>query len=400
MTPDRVIAHIDMDAFFAAVEQRDNPALRGRPVVVGADPKGGAGRGVVATCSYEARRFGICSAQPISVAYKKCPDAVFLRGQYAKYSQEARRIRRILEDFTPDIEPVSIDEAFLDLTGSYHFHRSPRGAATSIRERILRDTGLTASVGVAPVKFVAKIASDLCKPDGLLVVPPKDVGSFLRPLPVGRLWGVGPKNQAVLNSLGIVTVGELAQFSRAALVEKLGEHGGRLYQFARGIDPRPVLDDEEVKSVSHEHTFEEDQGDPDSVLRILLGLAEQVSRRLRQDGLKGRTVSVKIRTQGFITHTRARTLPCGVNLIDDIYPAAEGLFRAFFRPGMRVRLIGVRVARFEDLYVRDSLFEDASRERKERVQTAMERIKDKFGDSAIRRGDPFGPADIPGPGRF
>jgi nucleotidyltransferase/DNA polymerase involved in DNA repair len=386
MTPDRVIAHIDMDAFFAAVEQRDNPALRGRPVIVGADPKGGAGRGVVATCSYEARRFGVHSAQPISVAYKKCPGAVFIRGQHEKYSRESRRIRRILEDFTPEIEPVSIDEAFLDLTGSYHFYRSARGAAEALRGRILRDTGLTASVGVAPVKFVAKIASDLCKPDGLLVVPPKDVGSFLRPLPVGRLWGVGPKNQAVLNSLGISTVGELARFSQAALIKKMGECGARLYQLARGIDPRPVLGDEDVKSVSHEHTFEEDQGDFDPILKTIFSLTEQVSRRLRKDGLKGRSVSVKIRTQGFVTRTRARTLPCGVNLIDDIYPVAEDLFRTFFRPGMRVRLVGVRVARFEDLYVRDSLFEDESRERKDRVQTAMELIKDKFGERAIRRG--------------
>ena len=383
---ERIIAHLDMDAFFAAVEQRDNPALRGRPVVIGADPKGGKGRGVVATCSYEARPYGIHSAQPISVAYQKCPDAVFLRGNHAKYRSVSREIFRVLAEFTPDIEPVSIDEAFMDWTGCWRRYGSARRMAQEIKRRIQAETGLTASIGVAPVKFAAKIASDYDKPDGLCLIPPGRLNAFLRPLPVTKLWGVGARCQESLHRLKIFTIGDLAAFSRERLVAALGKRGAHLHDLANGIDPREVVMDDEVKSVSHEHTFEEDQSDPEVVCRILLRLSEKVSRRLRRQGLKGRTVSIKVRTTGFHTFTRAETLHRRVNLIDEIYPVARDLFTRFYKPGMAIRLIGVRVAQFDSPYVLDSLFEDTRTKRLEAVHAAMDRIKDKFGEEAIHRG--------------
>lgn len=396
----RVIAHIDMDAFFAAVEQRNDPRLKGQPVVVGADPKEGRGRGVVATCSYEARKFGIRSAQPISEAWRRCPQAVFVRGNYEAYSQESRVIKKIFEEFTPDIESISIDEAFLDLSGCYHFYQTPERTASAIKQRVYSQTGLIASIGVAPVKFVAKIASDFCKPDGLLVIAPQKVLSFLHPLAIEKLWGVGRKTQAILNQLGIRTIGDLAIFSRTKLVETLGASAGHLCDLANGIDPRPVEADESVGSVSHEYTFDKDEQNPEEVLKVLMTLTEKVSRRLRKNGLKGRTVSIKIRTQGFVTNTRSETLPRAVNLIDAIYPVARDLFQKFIqeqtgemnrgvesnRSGICVRLIGVKVSRFEDDYVVDSLFADSCHVRQEYIQTAMDKIKDKFGEQAIRRG--------------
>lgn len=384
----RIIAHIDMDAFFAAVEQRDNPSLKGKPVVIGADPKGGKGRGVVSTCSYEARRYGIHSAQPISIAYQKCPQAIFLRGNHSKYSRVSKEIRGIFYDFTPDVEPVSIDEAFLDVTGCWRAYGSPVSLAQKLKDRIKKELGLTASVGIAPVKFVAKIASDFSKPDGLLEILPEKIQDFLFPLPVEKLWGVGEKSRQALNHRGIMTVGDLARLDRVALVEEFGQHGGHLYDLAHGIDPRPVAMDEEVKSVSHEHTFDVDEKNPEEVLRILLHLTEKVSRRLRKLGLKGKTVSVKVRTQGFKTHTRDCTLPHRVDLIDEIFPVAKQLFEDFYRPVYDIRLIGVRVSNFDDPYVEDNLFtaQDEGHQRLDRAQKAMEQIKDKFGDHSIHRG--------------
>lgn len=385
--PSRVIAHIDMDAFFAAVEQRDNPSLKGKPVVIGADPKGGKGRGVVSTCSYEARPFGIHSAMPISHAYKRCPQAVFLRGNHQKYSDVSRQIRAILEDFTPDIQPISIDEAFLDITGCRNLFPSPLDMGRAIKERIKSELDLNSSIGIAPVKFVAKIASDFSKPDGLLVIKRSEVIRFLDPLPIERLWGVGKKTQSALNKMGIRIIGDIARFSLEDLLRHFGEHGAHLFNLANGIDPRPVEVSREVKSVSHEHTFGEDESDPDTVRATLLRLSEKVSRRLRKHELKGRTVSIKIRTKGFHTFTRAQTLSGRVDLIDDIYSCAKKLFEEFYQTGQLIRLIGVRVSNFEDAFVRDSLFEDDEQVMRTKVQDAMDLIKDKFGEKSIHRGN-------------
>ncbi|OGX06534.1 MAG: hypothetical protein A2Z88_04485 [Omnitrophica WOR_2 bacterium GWA2_47_8] len=381
------IAHIDMDAFFAAVEQRDDPSLKGKPVVIGSDPKGGKGRGVVSTCSYEARKFGVHSAQPISTAYRLCPHAVYLPVDGAKYKQASDEIFSILYDFTPDIEPISIDEAFLDITGSYHFYKTPYATCQKIKEEIQKKVNLTASIGIAPVKMVAKIASDLCKPDGLLEVKPGEILEFLAPLPIRRLWGVGPKTQQVFDAMGIRKIGELAQIPLAKLVKLFGESGKHLYDLSHGIDERQVSVDEDVRSVSHEHTFDTDTGQVDEIHDVLLHLSEKVSRRLRKYELKGKTLSIKIRLKGFKTYTRAFTFPEKTNYVDDIYKKAKELFDEFYKKDMKFRLVGVRVSNFEDLYVHDSLFEEEkSNNRVEKLHKAMDVIKDKFGEESIHRG--------------
>jgi len=376
--------HIDLDAFFAAVEQRDNPALRGKPVVIGADPKGGRGRGVVSTCSYEARKFGIHSAMPISQAYRLCPQAAFLPPDIKKYSRVSGQVFRIMENFTPDIEPVSIDEAFLDITGSAHLFGGPRQTAQKIKERIRAQVGLTASVGIAPVKMAAKIASDYCKPDGLLEILPDNLLGFLWPLKVERLWGVGPKTRQALNDLGIKTIGELAKLTPEFLAQHFGENGLHLYDLARGLDPREVVENEEVKSVSHEYTFAEDTANAPAVNKILLELSELVSRRLRKHELKGKTVTLKIRTTGFKTFTRAVTLAERTNYADVIYRKVKDLAQEFLDGKKAIRLVGVRVANFDEQYLQENLFAPAGGGDKEKVYRAIDKIKDKFGEDALR----------------
>lgn len=382
---EKVIAHIDMDAFFASVEQRDNPSLKGKPVVIGADPKGGKGRGVVSTCSYEARKFGIHSAMPISQAYRLCPTAIFLPGRHRVYSEISSQVFSILYDFTPDVEPVSIDEAFFDLTGTEKLHGTPLTACRKIKERISNELHLTASIGLASVKMVAKIASDFCKPDGLLEVKNEEVLSFLWPLDVGKLWGVGPKTKDFLNKMKIRTVGDLAKIDKEKLYEDFGENGLHLYNLSHGIDERSVEQDDEVKSVSHEHTFEEDTADKKLLEETLLFLSEKVSRRLRQDNLKGRTITLKLRTKNFQTLTRAVTLPEATNFVDDIFAHVKELFSYAHAAGVKVRLLGVRVSGFKELYVQDSLFADEMKEKKERVHKAVDLIKNKFGEKSIHR---------------
>ena len=381
----KVIAHIDMDAFFASVEQRDDPELRDKPVIIGADPKAGKGRGVVSTCSYEARKYGIHSAMPISIAYRKCPHGIFLRGNMRKYSEVSDQVFDILYDFTPDMEPVSVDEAFLDITGSYHFYQTPAKTCQAIKERIKKELGLTASIGIAPVKMVAKIASDLCKPDGLLEILPEKVLDFLWPLPIGKLWGVGKQTQKALNALGIQTVEELAKYPVEKLSAELGVHGEHLFDLANGIDEREVYVDEEIKSVSHEHTFEEDEADLKEIYSTLSYLSEKVSRRLRKYELKGKTVTLKVRLSDFKTVTRAHTYSERINFFEDIYSQAKDLFDTFHKKGMKIRLLGVRVSHFTDPYFQESLFEDPKAAKKEKVHKAIDLIKDKFGEGAIRR---------------
>lgn len=380
----RLIAHIDLDAFFAAVEQRDNPSLRGKPVVIGADPRGGQGRGVVSTASYEARKYGIHSAMPISTAYKRCPHAVFLPVNGEKYSRVSRQVFAILEEFTPHIQPVSIDEAFMDLSGSFHLFGGELAAARRLKERIRQETGLTASVGMAPVKYVAKIASDYNKPDGLLWVQEQDMLEFLHGLDIGKLWGVGPKTKEALQQKKIFTVKDLARISLDDMVKAFGQHGAHLYNLAHGIDPREVVDDDGIKSVSHEHTFDQDTSDRDELEKVLLVLSEKTSRRLRRHELKGKTVTVKIRLQGFKTYTRARTLPEKTNFCDTIFRTAKDIFREF-SPQQPVRLLGVRVSNFEEEYVQESLFSKDADEKNEKIHQVIDLIKDKFGEKAIHR---------------
>ncbi len=380
-----VIAHMDMDAFFASVEQRNDPSLEGRPVVVGADPKGGRGRGVVATCSYEARKYGIHSAMPISEAYRRCPNAVFLRGNMGQYKEISHEVFNLLYDFTDLIEPVSIDEAFFDITGSYHLHGTPLNTCRLIKQRIKTQTGLNASIGIAPVKMVAKIASDLSKPDGLLEVKLEEVQGFLWKLPVSRLWGVGPKTGAALQKMGITHIRELAKADPEILYRYFGEQGLHLHDLANGIDPRGIMMDEEIKSVSNEHTFAMDTADPQEIKEIFSFLSQKISRRLRLMHLKGRTISVKVRTKDFKTVLRSRTLKDRSNYFEVIYTQACRLFQDVYIPGSYLRLIGIKVTNFDDPYVVDSLFSDPAQQKVEQVHKAIDSIKDKFGENAIFR---------------
>ena len=381
----KVIAHMDMDAFFAAVEQRDNPALIGRPVIIGADPKKGKGRGVVSTCSYEARIYGIHSAMPIAIAYRRCPHGIFLSGNMSKYRKASDQIFDILYDFTPDMEPVSVDEAFLDITGSYHFYQTPTKTCLAIKERIKKEVRLTASIGIAPNKMVAKIASDYSKPDGLLEIKSDQMLDFLWPLPIERLWGVGKQTQKTLNAMGIQTIGDLAKYSENALQESLGVHGQHLYDLSHGIDDREVIVDDAIKSVSHEHTFDKDIDDISKVDSVLSLLSEKVSRRLRKYDLKGKTVTVKIRLSNFKTVTRAATFGEHINFFDEIYKKAKELFSAYYKYPMKIRLLGVRVSNFDDPYFQESLFQSPESEKKEKIHKAVDAIKDKFGERAIQR---------------
>jgi len=273
--PPRTILHVDLDAFFAAVEQRDHPELRGKPVVVGVG--GSSDRGVVSAASYEARRFGIHSAMPIRTARRLCPDAIFVPVDGAKYQRVSREVMAILRRFTPLVEPVSIDEAFLDVTGSRALFGDGEAIGRAIRQAIHDELNLTASVGVATTKLVAKIGSDLRKPDALVVVQPGEEAAFLAPLPISRLWGVGPSTAAALRDFRVTTIGDLAALDRSALVRRFGKHGASLVDRALGRDPDPVAAPDAAKSIGHEHTFDEDTSDPEVIERTLLAMAEGVS---------------------------------------------------------------------------------------------------------------------------
>jgi len=375
-----------MDAFFAAIEQRDNPELIGKPVVIGADPKGGHGRGVVATCSYEARKFGIHSAMPISKAYRLCPEAVFLKGNSQKYRSVSKQVFEILSNFTPDIEPISIDEAFMDLSGCYRAPQTPLDLGRKIKQAIKEEIHLNASIGIAPIKMAAKIASDYCKPDGLFHIPDNKLLDFLWSLDIGKIWGVGKKMQGSLHALGIKTVRDIAHYPKDQLIKRFGEYGLKLHQLSNGIDNRAVEKNDEVKSVSHEHTFEVDTNDLEELHTEFSWLSQKVSRRLRKQNLKGKTISVKIRTQNFKTVTRAITLADFVNFDDVITLECKKLFDEYYHPSMFIRLIGVRVSNFEDPYVQENLFTDTKNEKKQQMYQAIDKIKDKFGDNAINSG--------------
>ncbi|MGD9642130.1 MAG: DNA polymerase IV [Elusimicrobiales bacterium] len=381
---ERRIVHVDMDAFFAAIEQRDNPALKGKPVIIGADPKGGRGRGVVSTCSYEARKFGVRSAMPISEAWRRCPRGVFLPPDFRKYEEASAKIREAFFEFTPDVEQVSIDEAFLDITRSAHLFGGPPETCRRVKARVGELTGLSCSVGLAPTKMAAKIASDLEKPDGLVEVSAAGLRAFLAPLDISKLWGLGPKTAELLRARGVNTVGELAA-ARPEQLHGLGAQGPALRALALGEDPREVREDGETKSVGNETTFETDTGDAREIKGSLLALADKVSSRLREAGLKGRTVTLKLRLEGFETHTRARTLTLSTNYADVIAREALALYAAFDRGRKRVRLLGVKVSGLMPAGERESLFEDEEDGRREKAHMAIEAIRGKFGHASIYR---------------
>ena len=374
------IIHVDLDAFFAAVEQRDHPELRGKPVIVGGDPNS---RGVVSTCSYEARKFGVHSAMPLSTALRLCPQGIFVPVDGAKYQQVSHEVMAVLRRFTPAVEQVSIDEAFLDVAGSEALFGSAPEIAVRIKREVVETTGLTVSVGVATNKLIAKVGSDLRKPDGLVVVEPGHEAEFLAPLEIRRLWGIGPKTAERLHGLGVRTIGELAALPQSALVRALGDHGGTLHERALGIDSDPVIGGgEAAKSVSHETTFAVDVSDPAEIERTLLALTEGVTARLRSAGIRAGTVAVKIRDSQFRTITRQKHLPEPSDLTEPIWRAALELARPEVR-GKRIRLLGVSATQL-GAPEQTSMF-DVVDSKQRRVVEATDTVRRRFGDRAVTR---------------
>ena len=385
MNKSRHILHVDMDAFFASVEQLDEPQLRGKPVLVGGMPEE---RGVVAAASYEARQFGCRSAMPMAAALRRCPKAIVVPPRGKRYAEVSAQIFGILEQFTPLIEPLSIDEAFLDVTGSTGLFGAPQQIAQQIRQRIRTEAQLTASVGVASNKFIAKLASDLDKPDGLVVVPDDGVQAFLDPLPISRLWGIGKATLPRFEKLGIRTFGDARRLSEAEFRGSFGEAGGQFYWLVRGIDTRQVVPDREAKSISHEVTFPVDVDDFEHLKSVLLGQTEQVARRLRRHCLLARTVVVKIRTGDFRTITRSRTFDSATDETDAIWKTVAGLFDDWARHrSTAVRLIGVGVSQFSTGSGQQlSLFGEEESTRHRQIDKVMDKIRDRFDEGAIWRG--------------
>ncbi len=402
------ILHIDLDAFYASVEQLADPRLRGRPVIVG----GLGRRGVVAAASYEARRYGVHSAMPMGRARRACPDGVFLAPRFDAYGEASRSVMAILRDVTPLVEPLALDEAFLDVSGARRLHGSAPEIAALLRARIKAETGLVASVGVATTKFVAKLASDLAKPDGMLVVEAGTEIEFLHPLEVRQLWGVGPKTGERLAQLGVRTIGDLAALPEDTLVHALGDANGRhLHALAWNRDDRGVEPDHEVKSVGHEETFSTDLTEREALRCEALRMSERVAERLREGRRTGRTVQLKLRYKDFRTITRSRTLPEPTNLATDIAAVARALLDAV-DVGDGIRLLGVAVQQLQivddlngDDGMQDQLPLDLDRgaargsdPRQRAVEESMDAVRKRFGDGAVGPAALMQRAPSPDPG--
>ena len=374
------ILHVDLDAFFAAVEQRDRPELLGRPVIVGGG--GPDDRGVVSAASYEARAYGVRSAMPLRTAARLCPAGVFLPVDGKKYAAVSRQVMAILRRYTPRVEQLSIDEAFLDVEGSEALFGPAERIAERLKSDIRAELGLTVSVGVATTKLVAKIASDLRKPDGLVVVPAGTETAFLAPLSIERLWGVGPATRRILAEYDVRTIGDLAALPEDLLLRRFGRHGPELVARARGVDPSPVADPAEAKSVSQEHTFATDTDDRDRIETTLLALADGVSGRLRAGGVKARTIAVKIRDSAFVTITRQRSLAAATDETEEIWRVALALAAPELR-GVRVRLLGIAASHLDD---REQLaLFSPPLERRRRAAAAADAIRKRFGRHALVR---------------
>ena len=374
------ILHVDMDAFYASVETIKDPSLRGKPVIVG----GLGGRGVVTSASYEARTFGVTSAMPTVRARRLCPHAIFLSNDFEAYVDHSHRIRDVFVSYTPLVEPLSLDEAFLDVSGSVRLFGTPVEMARRIRSDVA-GLGLPCSVGVAPNKFLAKLASARAKPDGLLVVPADRVVDFLHPLPVSALWGVGEPTADSLRRLGLKTVGDVARMPRMTLERAVGEAlGAHLHAIANGVDERAVTPHEPAKSVGSEATFATDLDDIHEILREVLRLSDRTATRLRGAGLCGRTVTLKIRFSNFRTITRSRTLEAAVDTGPELYEAARALLERINPERPRIRLIGVSVSGLAPGPPQRQLDLLAGAPRWGEVTRAIDSIRDRFGDDAVR----------------
>lgn len=377
----RLILHLDLDAFFVSVELLDRPELRGKPVAVGGRAEA---RGVISSASYEARKFGVRSALPTKRALQLCPDLILLAGDHAKYAAHSRRIMARLRTITPQVEQISIDEAFLDITGTELLHGAPEALAHKLHDQVRAEFGLPCSIGVAANKLVAKIATEQAKPDNVRIVPPGEEAAFLAPLPVRALWGVGPKTAAVLKAMRIETIGQIVSAGSEALARQLGRRAAEdLIRRAKGIDASPVVVEHEARQISQETTFARDVRDETQLRSTLLQLSEGVGRQLRGDDLGARTIAVKLRYGDFSTFTRQTTLPQAVDLDQAIFNAAWALFEANWdrRP---IRLLGVAARQIGPMAQQLDLFAPRD-ERPDRLIQAVDEIRDRFGRGALKR---------------
>ena len=380
----RCIFHIDLDAFFVSVERALNPELKGKPVIVGGDPDR---RGVVASASYEARPFGIHAGMPLSKARRLCPQAIFIRANFSRYRDASNRFMEILADFSPDIEPLGLDEAYLDVTGCEEPYGSPRQLALAIKERINKELKLTASVGIATCKVVAKIASDLCKPDGLLQIAPGEEQAFLNPLPISRLPGVGKKTEQALKEMGITTIGELASLPLDTIERQLGATGTVLHSYARGIDDREVEPPSEAKSISQELTFACDTLNRNFLEANLHNLCHEVCQELRSQNKRAKCVAIKLRYADFKTITRQVTLKEASDVTRVIFATAQQLLsKALAKQKKPIRLIGIQISSLVGEERQLSLF-DSGTAKPERLDKAIDKIRSKYGTSAIKTGN-------------
>lgn len=379
----RSIIHLDMDAFYPAVEVLDKPELKGKPVIVG----GAKERGVVSSASYEARRFGVHSAQPIATAIRLCPDGIFMPVRMSRYKEVSGQVFEIFHCFTPLVEPLSIDEAFLDLTGAERLMGQTEEIAKKIKETVLKKTGLTVSAGVASSKFVAKIASDIDKPDGLTVVPPNRVREFLDPLPIKKMWGVGKITQQALARLNVKTFKDLRQIPVEILEKNFGKHGAAMHLLSMGIDERDVEPEREAKSIGHEQTFMKDILDPDQAKKEILSLANRVALRMRREEVRGSTVSLKVKYSDFTQITRAATLPEPTDDSMEIYSTSCRLLKKTAVGKRPVRLLGISLSQLSSLEGEKQLFlfdQDKGYRKRKNLNTALDSICEKFGEKSIR----------------
>ena len=383
----RTILHADLDAFYASVEVLDDPSLRGKPVIVGGDPNA---RGVVSAASYEARTFGVHSAMPLRTAARLCPQGVFLPGRFDRYRELSRQVMRIFASYTPLVEPISLDEAFMDVTASRAAFGDGETIGRAVKQRVLDEAGLVVSVGVATNKLCAKVASDLRKPDALVVVPPGGEAAFLAPLPVSRLWGVGPQSRQALADYGVTTIGQLAAMSEGTLRRRFGAHGIELRLRAQGVDPARVVSGQAPKSVGHELTFDHDVTDPARLEATLLDLAESVASRLRHHHLAAGAIQLKLRYEGFDTITRQAPLGHQVRESEPLYQMGVSLLHKALSADRAVRLIGLTAISLTD--VQQLTLFDAP-DRTDRITQSIDAVRERFGEKAITRARLIGHRD-------
>ncbi len=381
----RSIFHIDMDAFFVSVEELYDPSLKGKPVVVGGRPDA---RGVVSAASYAARKFGVHSAMPLRTAYKLCPQAIFLEGNLARYREVSLKVAEVLRNFSPQVSMASIDEAYLEMTGTERMYGPPMAAAHKLHEKIKQATGLNNSIGASRSRLVSKVASDQAKPNGILWITPQMEAAFLGPLDVRKIPGVGKVSEATLAKYGIRKVRDLAKMDERFLSEHFGKLGMALAGKARGEDAGGWFDTEigateDPKSISHEHTYSEDTTDATILESTLSRLSEMVGRRLREHGFHARTVQLKLRYKDFSTITRAKSLADPTELDTEILTAVQNLFRSNWKPGMAIRLLGVHLTGFEGASPQMNLLEGDKKDRLRRVFQAADKMRDRFGDDSV-----------------